>query len=59
MRGSPSLVPGRSPLQLSTTGAEAIVTACPWCERNFMDAINGDGTRMKVLDVLDLVERAL
>jgi hypothetical protein len=24
MRGSPSLVPGRSPLQLSTTGAEAI-----------------------------------
>jgi Fe-S oxidoreductase len=42
-----------------STGAEAIVTACPWCERNFMDAVNGDGARMKVLDVLDLVEQAI
>jgi Fe-S oxidoreductase len=26
-----------------TAGAEAIVTACPWCERNFKDALKGNG----------------
>ena len=25
--------------EAKSTGAEAIVSACPWCERNFMDAI--------------------
>ena len=39
------------------TGAEALVTACPWCERNFMDAMNG--SKMKVLDIMELVEQAI
>jgi len=30
------------------TGAEAIVTACPWCERNLGDAINVMGDKMKL-----------
>jgi Fe-S oxidoreductase len=42
-----------------STGAEAMVSACPWCERNFMDAIQGDGVRMKVFDVMELVEQAI
>ena len=41
------------------TGAEAIVTACPWCERNFIDAINERGDKMKVLDIVELVQQAL
>jgi Fe-S oxidoreductase len=41
------------------TGAEAIVSACPWCERNFIDAINESGTDMKVYDIVELVQQAL
>ncbi|OGP57006.1 MAG: hypothetical protein A2V67_00415 [Deltaproteobacteria bacterium RBG_13_61_14] len=36
-------------------GAEAIVTACPWCERVFKDAIAAGGDPMKVYDVIDLI----
>ena len=41
------------------TGAEAIVTACPWCERNFLDAVRGDNLKIKVMDVMDLVQQAI
>jgi Fe-S oxidoreductase len=43
----------------TTTGAEAIVTACPWCERNFKDAIKLNGDRIKVYDIIELVEQAI
>jgi Fe-S oxidoreductase len=41
------------------TGAEALVSACPWCERNFTDAIDALGDPMQVYDVVDLVYKAL
>ena len=41
------------------TGAEALVTACPWCERNFLDAISDTGARMKVYDIIELVQMAI
>jgi Fe-S oxidoreductase len=41
-----------------STGAEALVTACPWCERNFLDATAGS-RKLAVFDVMQLVERAL
>jgi len=41
------------------TGAEAIVTACPWCERNFIDAVSADGKKMKVFDIIELVQQAI
>jgi len=41
------------------TGAEAIVTACPWCIRNFKDAINENSETMKVFDVVDLLEQSM
>jgi Fe-S oxidoreductase len=41
------------------TGAEALVTACPWCERNFLDATNGARSSLKVYDIMDLVQQAL
>jgi Fe-S oxidoreductase len=42
-----------------STGAEAIVSACPWCEGNFINAIKKNGADMKVYDVLELVEMAI
>jgi Fe-S oxidoreductase len=43
--------------EAKATGAEALVTACPWCERNFLDALNGD--KLKVLDIMELVQQAI
>ena len=45
--------------EAKVTGAEAIVSACPWCERNFIDAVNTMGDRMKVFDVVELVQQAM
>ena len=46
-------------LEARETGAEAIVTACPYCERNFRDAIDDLGVDMKVYDIVDLVQQSL
>jgi len=45
--------------EAKSTGAEAIVSACPSCEGNFMDAIRSVDDRMKVVDVVELVQQAL
>jgi Fe-S oxidoreductase len=45
--------------EAKATGAEAIVTACPWCKRNFTDTLNESGERMKVYDIIELVEQAV
>ncbi len=45
--------------EAKATGAEAIVSACPWCEMNFKDAINTSGDKMKVFDVTNLVKQAI
>jgi Fe-S oxidoreductase len=42
-----------------STGAEAIVSACGWCERNFLDSIQANGEKMKVFDVAELVQQAI
>jgi len=45
--------------EAKATGAEALVTACPWCARNFKDAIEEIGDRIKVYDVVELVQQAI
>jgi Fe-S oxidoreductase len=45
--------------EAKATGAEALVSACPWCERNFMDAIGAQGDTMKVYDIVELVQKAI
>ena len=45
--------------EAKSTGAEAIVSACPWCERNFIDAVKANNVDMKVFDVLELVQQAI
>ncbi len=45
--------------EAKSTGAEAIVSACGWCERNFQDAIGTAGEKIKVFDIVDLVKQAM
>jgi Fe-S oxidoreductase len=45
--------------EAKATGAEAIVTACPWCERNFKDVIKEIGEDFKVYDVVEIVQKAI
>ena len=40
-------------------GAEALVSACGWCKRNFNDAIAETGHKLKAMDIIDLVQMAL
>jgi Fe-S oxidoreductase len=41
------------------TGAEALVTACPWCEAHFEKGRGEGGHTIKLYSVLDLVSKAL
>lgn len=45
--------------EAKATGAEALISACSWCERNFFDAIESLGDSMKVYDIVDLVQKAI
>jgi Fe-S oxidoreductase len=45
--------------EAKSTGAEAIVTACPWCNRMFKDAVKESGINIKVFDVVELVNQAI
>jgi Fe-S oxidoreductase len=42
-----------------STGAEALVTACPGCERNFTDTLQGDKGTLKVYDIVELLKQAI
>jgi Fe-S oxidoreductase len=41
------------------TGAEALVTACPWCERNFNDAVKEYGADIEIYDIAEVAFKAL
>ncbi len=45
--------------EAESTGADALVTACPWCERNFIDAVTSGSRKMKVFDIIELVQQAI
>jgi Fe-S oxidoreductase len=50
--------------EAQSTGADAIVSACPWCERNFIDAncdnaTDAGGGKLKVFDIIELVGQAI
>jgi len=45
--------------EANATGADALVTACPWCKDNFGKAVDEDGNKIEVLDVIELVQQAL
>jgi len=44
--------------EAEATGAGAIVSACPWCEKTLSEAVKECGSRLKVYDIVELVEKA-
>jgi len=44
--------------EAKATGADALVTSCPWCERNFKDALKESGEKLEVYDIIELLRRA-
>jgi Fe-S oxidoreductase len=45
--------------EAESSGAEAIVTACPGCQQNFNDIIKEKGNGLKAYDVVELLEEAI
>jgi Fe-S oxidoreductase len=45
--------------EAESTGADALVTACPGCERNFSDVTKTRGSGLKIFDIAELLEKAL
>ena len=45
--------------EAEATGATALVTACPWCERNFKDAIKEYGQDIEIYDIAEIAWMAL
>jgi Fe-S oxidoreductase len=45
--------------EAASTGAEAIVTACPRCEQSFRRAISETGSSLEVYDIVELIENAI
>ncbi|MHA1264028.1 MAG: (Fe-S)-binding protein [Candidatus Helarchaeota archaeon] len=41
------------------TGAELLVSSCPFCKRNLMDAIKATGSNLKFMDLTELVNSRL
>lgn len=45
--------------ELEETGADAIVTACPFCETAFLEAAKRKGSKVQIYDVAELVAKAM
>jgi Fe-S oxidoreductase len=46
-------------VEVKEVGAEAIVSACPWCKDSFAKAVSNNGGGLKVLDFSELVLSAV
>ncbi|MFW9823171.1 MAG: (Fe-S)-binding protein [Candidatus Thorarchaeota archaeon] len=46
-------------LEAEETGAEYLVSMCPFCFRNLADAIEASGSKLKMIDLTDLIVQAL
>lgn len=44
--------------EAKATGAQALVTACGWCRRNFMDAMEEGADPIEIFDIIELVQKA-
>jgi Fe-S oxidoreductase len=41
--------------EVKKVGAEALISACPWCKNNFAQAVKEDGDKIKVMDISELI----
>ncbi len=44
--------------EAESTGAEALVTACPGCEKNFSDVLQNPEDSLKIYDIVELLAKA-
>lgn len=44
--------------EAAATGAESLVTSCPWCIRVFRDAVAESGTGLRIVELTELVAQA-
>ena len=45
--------------EAKAVGASALVSACGWCRRNFIDAIEDGAPKIDVYDIIELVQKAM
>jgi len=45
--------------EAKSVNAKALVTACGWCRRNFIDAMEAGAEKMEVYDIIELVQKAI
>ena len=45
--------------EAKAAGAAALVTSCPWCERNFKDAVKEYGEDIEIYDISEIARKAL
>jgi Fe-S oxidoreductase len=45
--------------EAKAVGAEAIISACPTCKQNFLDALKETGENLKVMDVVELLQESI
>jgi len=46
---------GQRLVEVKEVGAEAIVSACPWCKDNLKRAVSQNGENLKVLDISEVI----
>jgi Fe-S oxidoreductase len=45
--------------EVREVGAEALISACPWCKNNFSQAVKESGDNIKVMDISELIVAAI
>jgi len=45
--------------EAKAVGAEAIVSACGWCKRNFLNSAKETGDEINILDIIELVQESI
>ncbi len=45
--------------EAESTGAEALVTSCPWCEKIFDQVVRERGSSLQILDLVELLDKAV
>jgi Fe-S oxidoreductase len=45
--------------EVREVGAEALVSACPWCKNNFAKAVKESGNNLKVMDISELILKSI
>jgi Fe-S oxidoreductase len=45
--------------EVKDTGAETLVSACPWCKNNFSRAVDAQGEKVQILDISEVICAAI